>query len=204
MRTSFALIVLGSFFTITTQAARIEEEEAVTLAPKAQGEGIPVSVNVIQTAQVVVLDKQQILSIAADINAQSAEKSDTSNPEEVEAEETAENGMEEEGDVVTEVSATEGEVPVQQANIITTSSSVSGTSVSPPKYIDAEFTFAPITLAPESSRSVDKYPSSTQRPAMKTSVILKKAKSDSNSLNPSVYKISLIAMSFGLIGQCFL
>lgn len=150
-----------------------------------------------------MLDKQQILSIAADINAQSAEKSDTSNPEEVEAEETAEDGMEEEGDV-TEVSATEGEVPVQQANIITTSSSVSGTSVPPPKSIDTEFTFAPITLAPESSRSVDKYPSSTQRPAMKTSVILKKAKSDSNSLNPSVYKISLIAMSFGLIGQLFL
>lgn len=148
-----------------------------------------------------MLDKQQILSIAADINAQSAEKPDYSNPEGSEVEETAENGMEDEGQ--TELSTTEGEVPIKQASIITTSPNVPGTSASA-KAIDTEFTFAPLTLAPESSRSMDKYPSSTQRPAINTSVILKKAKSDSNTLYPSFYSVFLIAMSIGLIGQYFL
>ncbi|CAO3631776.1 unnamed protein product [Mucor hiemalis] len=195
MRTTLAFIILGSFLTIATKAATSEEEEAITLAPEAHGEGIPVSVNVIQTAQVVVFDKEQILSIASDINAQAVKTINDGKEDEVEGTIGSES---EEDD-----STTEAEALFQHANHLTTSWSTSGVS-SYPQIIDTEFTFAPITLAPESSRSIDKFPSSTQKTAMKTSVILKKVKSGSNSMYTSVYNMSVIAISIGFIGQYFL
>ena len=169
-------------------------------------QGVPISG---QAAQIVVIGEDQILSLAADIQAaqEATALPETEEPEAVsvikeaeeysaiEEDEAVESGIEED---LTPTALGPHAAQVTNSNHLTTSWSVSG-SASYPHIIDTAFTFSPITLAPESSRSSTATPSksstvaTTPKPSGRASPV-KKVRSSATSTAKVSVALSAIAL----------
>lgn len=106
-------------------------------------------------------------------------------------------GLDDELDVGEPVSENADAMLQQQANTVSTSDVASDSIMT-----GSEFTFSPITLAPESSRSVRHSSKATQKPSAHVTppAVVAKAKSAATSSSLSIYWTASFILSLCLIG----
>ncbi|KAI9364133.1 hypothetical protein BD770DRAFT_406933 [Pilaira anomala] len=228
MRATLAYLLLLSTTAILVKAVEMEPADpglkAATIIMSEQEEAAPTPV----VAQVVVIDKDDVLSIAADmaiaaaLAANNESKGAIEDPNNIElateetvmpVENAAENIMQPVDSISENIEAVdpstnddiaakeEVRFEQQQQEVASTSLHSSGT---PSVSLDTVFTFSPITLAPESSKSAQRVMSTQQKPSPRITsspVVAKIATSEAALILLNVYWKLAFTFLIGLIGQ---